>query len=230
MGLLLCNWSYCVLALGLPFLLATSGIRYDTQHGIEKESRSWRLDGGRPFPLEHGLFFEPTLPEPRPGTISCEAWPSVIPRGQNRPKGISSGHQPSWTHISRLTVACPTCLAVSFSLALLLCSSQALKHCPPVLLLTFLILSALPLPPTHSPFFLLSSTRDGGKNLGEGKACEPKSEPSSSQSSPFPRLATQQPGKRTKPQGNKGCLPTCQHPTAAAPGCSGNELRLLLQN
>lgn len=52
--------------------LATSGSRCYIQHGIENKSRSWRPEGGRPFPLEHGLFFEPALTEPRPGTISCE--------------------------------------------------------------------------------------------------------------------------------------------------------------
>lgn len=122
-------------------------------------------------------------------------------------------------------VAGPPYLTVSLSLPLLLCSSQTLKHCLPDLSDS---LSPSPVSPAHSPFFLLSSTRDGGKNLGEGKARKPKSEASSPQSSPFPRLAPQKPGKRTKPPGNKGCIPTCQRPTAAAPGCSGNELILLL--
>lgn len=50
-------------------------------------------------------------------------------------------------------------------------------------------LSTLPLSPAHAPLFLLSSTRAGGKNLGEGKACGPKSESSSFQGSSPPPLS-----------------------------------------
>lgn len=89
-----------VLVLSLPLLLTTSGSTCYAQHGIDKESRSWRLDGRRPFPLEHSLLFEP-----RPGTISCEARPSAIPRAQDGPEGMSSHPKALWPQVSRLGVA-----------------------------------------------------------------------------------------------------------------------------
>jgi hypothetical protein len=81
------------------------------------------------------------------------------------------------------------------------------------------ILSALPRPPAHSPFSLLSSTRDGGKDLGEGNTYEPKSE-ASSPSILLPQAGHRQQGRSPSLQETRVAFQLL----AAAPGCSGDEL------
>ena len=112
----LCYESHCACSL---WPVCSASRCYITS-GIGKESRRWRLDGARSFTLEHGLSFEPALPEQRPRTISCGARPSVISRAQHSsenvqwvPSPVASGFQ--------VGVA-PYLLPLNSSPALLLCT------------------------------------------------------------------------------------------------------------
>lgn len=121
-GLPLCCESHCARSLGPIF----SGSRCYIQHGIKKESRSWRLNGERPFTLEHGLSFEPALPEQRPRTLNC---------------GARSSEQ---THRNvQVGVAGPICFPISSSAALELCT-QALRHLPSRVLPNLLLSQPFP--------------------------------------------------------------------------------------